>query len=137
MNIKIKLLTVVGTRPELIRLSRIIPSLDKSFNHILVHTNQNFDKNLNEIFFKDLEIRKPDYFFKTRNSSSIKLIGDIFSKIQNIIDKEKPNAFFVLGDTNSCLTAYVAKKNKIPIFHYEAGNRSYDQNVPEEIIEKL
>ncbi len=137
MNIKIKLLTVVGTRPELIRLSRIIPSLDKSFNHILVHTNQNFDKNLNEIFFKDLEIRKPDYFFKTRNSSSIKLIGDIFSKIQNIIDKEKPNAFFVLGDTNSCLTAYVAKKNKIPIFHYEAGNRSYDQNVPEEINRKI
>ena len=137
MNKKNKLLTVVGTRPELIRLSRIIPSLDKSFNHILVHTNQNFDKNLNEIFFKDLDIRKPDYFFKTKNVSSIKLIGDIFVKIQKIIDKEKPNAFFVLGDTNSCLTAYVAKKNKIPIFHYESGNRSYDQNVPEEINRKV
>jgi len=137
MNKKKKLLTVIGTRPELIRLSRIIPNLDKSFKNILVHTNQNFDRNLNEIFFKDLDIRKPDYFFQTKTLSSIELIGNIFNKIQKIIDIEKPDAFFVLGDTNSSLTAYVAKKNKIPIFHYEAGNRCYDQNVPEEINRKI
>ena len=115
MKKKKKILTVVGTRPELIRLSRIIPSLDKSFKNILIHTNQNFDRNLNEIFFKDLDIRKPDYFFQTKIVSSIELIGDIFNKIQKIIDREKPSAFFVLGDTNSSLTAYVAKKNKIPM----------------------
>lgn len=135
--IKFKILTVFGTRPEIIRLSRIIPNLDNFFKNILIHTNQNFDKNLNEIFFKDMKIRKPDYFFEHKYKSNTKLIGQVFENIQNIINKEKPDAFLVLGDTNSCLSAYVAKRNKIPVFHYEAGNRSYDQNVPEEINRKI
>ncbi len=134
---KYKILTVFGTRPEMIRLSRVIPYLDKFFKNILIHTNQNFDKNLNKIFFTDMNIRKPDYFLKHNKKVSSKLIGHVFEDIQKIIDKERPDAFFVLGDTNSCLSAYVAKRNKIPVFHYEAGNRSYDQNVPEEINRKI
>ncbi len=134
---KYKILTVAGTRPELIRLSRIIPSLDKCFKNILVYTNQNFDKNLSKIFFDDLTIRKPNYFFKSKNINSSKLLGSVFEKIEKIINKEKPDAFFVLGDTNSALAAIIAKKNKVPIFHFEAGNRCYDENVPEEINRKI
>ncbi len=134
---KIKILTVVGTRPELIRISRIISSMDKFFTNVLVHTNQNFDKNLNDIFFKDMKIRKPNYFFKNNKKTKFEFLGEIFNKIDKIIKKEKPDGFFILGDTNSCLSAYVAKRNKIPIFHFEAGNRSYDENVPEEINRKI
>ncbi len=134
---KIKILTVVGTRPELIRISRILSCMDNYFNNILVHTNQNFDKNLNDIFFKDMTIRKPNYFFKNSKKKNFEFLGEIFKKIDKIIKKEKPDGFFILGDTNSCLSAYVAKRNKIPIFHFEAGNRSFDQNVPEEINRKI
>ena len=134
---KYKLITVVGTRPELIRLSSIIKNLDVNFDHILIHTNQNFDKNLKHIFFKDLGIKKPKYDLNIKSNNAIETISKIFIKINEILDKEKPDAFFVLGDTNSSLSAIVAKKKKIPIFHYEAGNRCFDQRVPEEINRKL
>ena len=134
---KYKLITVVGTRPELIRLSSIIKNLDVNFDHILIHTNQNFDKNLKHVFFKDLGIKKPKYDLNIKSNNAIKTISEIFIKINEILDKEKPDAFFVLGDTNSSLSAIVAKKKKIPVFHYEAGNRCFDQRVPEEINRKL
>ena len=134
---KYKLITVVGTRPELIRLSSIIKNLDINFDHILIHTNQNFDKNLKHVFFKDLGIKKPKYDLNIKSNNAIETISKIFIKINEILDKEKPDAFFVLGDTNSSLSAIVAKKKKIPIFHYEAGNRCFDQRVPEEINRKL
>ena len=129
---KYKILTVVGTRPEIIRLSQIIKSFDKNFEHLLVHTNQNFDKNLKDVFFKELNLKKPDYDLNVREKTSSKSIASIIYKIEDIIIKEKPDAFFILGDTNSCLSAIVARKYKIPIFHYEAGNRCFDQRVPEE-----
>ena len=134
---KFKILTVVGTRPELIRLSQIIKKFDICFKQVLVHTNQNYDRNLNDIFFKQLNIRRPDYLFKKKNKTSVDFISNSFQKIEKIILKEKPDIFFILGDTNSCLTAIVAKKYKIPIFHYEAGNRCFDQRVPEEINRKI
>ncbi len=134
---KLKLITVVGTRPEIIRLSKSIDSFDKYFNHILVHTNQNYDKNLKDVFFKDLKIRKPDYTFEHKNLDIYQIISNNFIQIEKIIKKEKPDAFLILGDTNSSLTAYVAKRNKIPIFHVEAGNRCFDENVPEEINRKI
>tara|TARA_E500000178_G_scaffold331010_1_gene363439 strand:+ start:3394 stop:4518 length:1125 start_codon:yes stop_codon:yes gene_type:complete len=129
---KYKILTVVGTRPEIIRLSEIIKSFDKNFKHLLVHTNQNFDKNLKDVFFKELSLKKPDYDLKVKEKTASKSIASIIYKIEDIIIKEKPDAFFILGDTNSCLSAIVARKYKIPIFHYEAGNRCFDQRVPEE-----
>ena len=134
---KYKLVTVVGTRPELIRLSEIIKNLDKNFNHILVHTNQNFDKNLKNIFFKDLGIKKPKYDLDIKSNNSIQTIAKILIGVDKILKKEKPDGFFILGDTNSSLSAIVAKKHNIPIFHYEAGNRCFDQRVPEEINRKL
>ena len=134
---KLKLITVVGTRPEIIRLSRSINSFDKFFDHILVHTNQNYDKNLKDIFFEDLKIRKPDYTFEHKNLGIYQIISNNFIQIEKIIKKEKPDAFLILGDTNSSLTSYVAKRNKIPIFHVEAGNRCFDYNVPEEINRKI
>ncbi len=134
---KIKLVTVVGTRPELIRLSRTIPKLDLFYDHILVHTGQNYDYELNEIFFKDLGIRKPNYFLKAAGKNSIETIGKVIIEVNKILIKEKPNAVFVLGDTNSCLSLLAAKKNKIPTFHMEAGNRCFDQRVPEEINRKI
>ena len=134
---KLKLLTVVGTRPEIIRLSCILPKLDESFNHILVNTNQNFDKNLNQIFFKELKLKKPDYDLKNKNFSSFKFIGNLFIKIEEILNKEKPDALLVLGDTNSSLSAICAKKKKIPVFHIEAGNRCFDDRVPEEINRRI
>ena len=136
---KLKVMTVVGTRPEIIRLSEIIKKMDKSkaINHILVHTGQNYDYELNEVFFQDLELRKPNYFLNAVGKSAIETIGNTLIKIEPILEREKPDAFLVLGDTNSCLSAYVAKRKHIPIFHYEAGNRCFDQRVPEEINRKM
>lgn len=136
---KVKILTIVGTRPEIIRLSRIIAKLNKSesIDHKLVHTGQNYDYNLNEIFFDDLGISKPDYFLEAASDSPSKTIGEILIKIDEVLDEIIPDAILVLGDTNSCLSVIAAKKKKIPIFHYEAGNRCFDQRVPEEINRKI
>jgi UDP-N-acetylglucosamine 2-epimerase (non-hydrolysing) len=135
----LKVMTVVGTRPEIIRLSRVIASLDssKAINHIIVHTGQNYDYELNQIFFEDLGIRKPDFFLDAAGKTSAETIGQILIKIDPLLELEKPDAFLVLGDTNSCLCAITVKKRKIPIFHMEAGNRCYDQRVPEEINRKI
>ena len=135
----IKVITVVGTRPEIIRLSRVINRLNKSesIEHILVHTGQNYDYTLNEIFFKDLNIPKPDFYLEAAEETPSQTIGQVLIKIDAIIEKTKPDAFLVLGDTNSCLSVISAKKRKIPIFHMEAGNRCFDQRVPEEINRKL
>ncbi|MDA8630428.1 UDP-N-acetylglucosamine 2-epimerase (non-hydrolyzing) [Flavobacteriaceae bacterium] len=136
---KIHLLTVVGTRPEIIRLSSIINRLNdsKSIKHTLVHTGQNYDYNLNEVFFKDLNISKPDIFLGAASDSPSKTIGNILIKIDSVLDDLQPDAVLILGDTNSCLSAIAAKKKKIPIFHYEAGNRCFDQRVPEETNRKI
>lgn len=134
---QIKIMTIVGTRPEIIRLSRTIILLDEHVNHILVHTGQNYDYELNEIFFKDLGIRKPDHFLNVDTSSLGATIGDIMRKSEEVMRLEKPDGMVVLGDTNSCLAAYMAKRIRIPIFHMEAGNRSYDFNVPEEINRRI
>ena len=135
----IKVMTVVGTRPEIIRLSRVIDRLNKSesIEHILVHTGQNYDYTLNEIFFKDLKIPKPNFYLDAAGENSSLTIGQILIKIDVIIKKTEPDAFLIFGDTNSCLSAIPAKKRKIPIFHMEAGNRCFDQRVPEEINRKL
>ena len=136
---KVKILTILGTRPEIIRLSRIISRLEESnsIDHTLVHTGQNYDYNLNEVFFEDLDIRKPDYFLDSVLDSPSGTIGNILIKIDEILEKISPDAVLVLGDTNSCLSVISAKKKKIPIFHYEAGNRCFDQRVPEEINRKI
>jgi len=134
---QLKVMTIVGTRPEIIRLSRTIALLEKNVQHILVHTGQNYDYELNEIFFKDLELQKPDYFLNVDTSSLGSAVGDIIKKSEEVIRKEMPDAIIVLGDTNSCLAAYMAKRLRIPIFHMEAGNRSYDFNVPEEINRRI
>lgn len=136
-EIKFKLAIVVGTRPEIIRLSRIISLCDELFDLVLIHTGQNYDYELNQIFFEEMDVKKPDYFLNCDRSSVISAIGDIFIKIEPILKEEKPDAFLILGDTNSCLSAYVAKRMKIPIFHLEAGNRCFDSNVPEEINRKV
>ncbi len=133
----LKVMTIVGTRPEIIRLSRVISLLDKHVNHILVHTGQNYDYELNEIFFKDLELRKPDYFMEVNTSSLGAAVGEIIRKSEEILLKERPGALLVLGDTNSCLSAYMAKRLHIPIFHMEAGNRCFDENVPEETNRRI
>ncbi len=134
---KLKVFTVLGTRPEIIRLSEIINKFDIFFDHKIIHTGQNPDYELNEIFFKDLGIRKPDFFLNSNKSNPISTISNILEKINILIKKNKPDAFFILGDTNSSLSSYAAKRNKIPIFHYEAGNRCFDQLVPEEINRKI
>tara|TARA_B100000963_G_scaffold246503_1_gene215860 strand:+ start:320 stop:1465 length:1146 start_codon:yes stop_codon:yes gene_type:complete len=136
-NNKLKVVTVVGTRPEIIRLSLIIKKFDKFFDHKFIHTGQNYDFELNEIFFNELEIREPDYFLNAANSNLGETIGNIIAKSYNIFKKIKPDALFVLGDTNSSLCEISAKRLKIPIFHYEAGNRCFDLNVPEEINRKI
>ena len=133
----LKVMTVVGTRPEIIRLSATIKLLDKYTNHVFVHTGQNYDYELNEIFFEDLGLRKPDHFMNVDVSSLGAAIGDIFKKTEDIINLENPDALLVLGDTNSCLSAYMAKRKHIPIFHMEAVNRSFDFNVPEEINRRI
>ena len=132
-----KVLTVVGTRPEIIRLSRVMSLLDKHTDHVIAHTGQNYDYELNEIFFKDLELRKPDYFLNVDVSSLEASVGDIIRKSGELLRKEKPDALLVLGDTNSCLSDYIAKRLHIPIFHMEAGNRCFDFNVPEEINRRV
>lgn len=135
----LKVITVIGTRPEIIRLSCTIKKLDASsaIKHILVHTGQNYDYELNEIFFKDLELRKPDYFLEAAGNNAVETAGNVLIKIDPILEKEKPDAFLVLGDTNSCLCAIAAKKRHIPVFHMEAGNRCFDQRVPEETNRKI
>ena len=136
---KLKVLTVVGTRPEIIRLSQVLLKLDNSdsIEHILVHTGQNYDYELNEVFFKDLGLRSPDYFLNAAGSNATVTSGQILINIDPVLENIKPDAFLVLGDTNSCLCAIAAKKRKIPIFHMEAGNRCYDQRVPEETNRKI
>ncbi len=133
----IKTLTLIGTRPELIKMSRVIHELDKNFNNILVHSGQNYDYELNEIFFDDLEIRKPDYFLEISNKSTIESISDVIKKIDNVLKKEKPDAFLIYGDTNTSFATIAAKKRKVPIFHMEAGNRCHDMRVPEELNRKI
>lgn len=139
MNKKIKVMTVVGTRPEIIRLALIIKKLDLSpaIEHILVHTGQNYDFELNEIFFEDLDVRKPDFFLNAAGKNASETIGLCIIKIDEILEKVNPDAFLVLGDTNSAMCAIPAKKRHIPIFHMEAGNRSFDQRVPEEVNRKI
>ncbi len=134
---KLKVITVVGTRPEIIRLSRIIAKLDKHCDHILVHTGQNYDYELNEIFFNDLDIRKPDYFLNAAGASSAETIGNVIIAIDKVLIEVKPEALLVLGDTNSCMVVIPAKRRKIPIFHMEAGNRCFDMRVPEEINRRI
>jgi len=136
---RLKVLTVVGTRPEIIRLSMVLQKLDQSeaIDHVLVHTGQNYDFELNEIFFKDLELRKPDFYLGAAGNNATETIGQILIKIDPLLESEKPDAFLVLGDTNSCLCTIPAKKRQIPIFHMEAGNRCFDQRVPEETNRKI
>lgn len=134
---KLKVVTVVGTRPEIIRLSRVLAALDAHMDHVLVHTGQNYDYELNEIFFKDLGIRRPDYFLEAAGISAAETIGTLIARVDPVLAKEKPGAFLVLGDTNSCLAAIAAKRRKIPVFHMEAGNRCFDERVPEEINRKI
>jgi UDP-N-acetylglucosamine 2-epimerase (non-hydrolysing) len=133
----LKVITVVGTRPEIIRLACVIPLFDKYTKHILVHTGQNYDYELNQIFFEDLELRKPDYFLSVDTSSLGHVLGETLIKIEEILDNEKPDAMLILGDTNASIAAIMAKRKHIPIYHMEAGNRSFDANVPEEINRKM
>ena len=139
MKDKLKVMTVVGTRPEIIRLSRVMSALDQSeaIEHIIVHTGQNYDYELNQIFFDDLGIRKPDFFLDAAGATATETVGQILIKIDPLLATEQPDAFLVLGDTNSCLCAIPAKKRHIPIFHMEAGNRCFDQRVPEETNRKI
>ena len=133
----VKVMTILGTRPEIIRLSRIIPKLDKNFDHTLVHTGQNYDYSLNKVFFDDLGLREPDIFLEAACDSPIKTISLILEKIDLFFDEIKPDAILILGDTNSSLVAIPAKRRKIPIFHMEAGNRCFDFRVPEEINRRI
>ena len=134
---KLKVITVIGTRPELIRLSRVIFKLDQYTEHIVIHTGQNYDFELNEIFFQDLDIRKPDYFLDAAGYSAAQTIGNVIISIDPLLEKHKPDAILILGDTNSCMAVIPAKRRKIPIFHMEAGNRCFDQRVPEEINRRI
>ncbi len=134
---KLKVLTLVGTRPEIIRLSRVITKLDQYCDHIFVHTGQNYDFELSQIFFNDLKLRKPDYYLDASGPSAAETIGNIISKVDSVLVKEMPDAVLILGDTNSCLGAISAKRRKIPIFHMEAGNRCFDFRVPEEINRRI
>ena len=134
---KMKVMTIVGTRPEIIRLSRVINSLDENCEHILVHTGQNYDYELNEVFFKDLEIRQPDFFLESAGISGSETIGKVIIAVDKLLKNQQPEAILVLGDTNSCMAAIPAKRQKIPIFHMEAGNRCFDMRVPEEINRRI
>jgi UDP-N-acetylglucosamine 2-epimerase (non-hydrolysing) len=133
----LKVMTIVGTRPELIKLSRVIAELDARLPHVLVHTGQNFDYELNKIFFEQLEIRKPDHFLEVAAGTPAQAIANIIAKSDEVLEKESPDALLLLGDTNSCLSAIAAKRRKIPIFHMEAGNRCFDERTPEEINRKI
>ncbi|MFA7373592.1 MAG: non-hydrolyzing UDP-N-acetylglucosamine 2-epimerase [bacterium] len=132
-----KVMTVVGTRPEIIRLSRVMAALDRYVEHVIVHTGQNYDYELNEVFFEDLEIRRPDCFLEAAGKTACETVGQIIARIDDMLGEVKPDALLILGDTNSCLAAYPAKRRKIPVFHMEAGNRCFDQRVPEEINRKI
>jgi UDP-N-acetylglucosamine 2-epimerase (non-hydrolysing) len=132
-----KIMTIVGTRPEIIKLSRVIAELDKHTEHILAHTGQNYDYELNQVFFEDLEIRKPDYFLDAAGKNAAETIAKVIQKSDELIEKENPDAILLYGDTNSCLSVISAKRRKVPIFHMEAGNRCFDQRVPEEINRKI
>jgi UDP-N-acetylglucosamine 2-epimerase (non-hydrolysing) len=134
---KLRVITVLGTRPEIVRLSRVMTLLDRYVNHVIVHTGQNYDYELNQVFFKDLNIRKPDYFLKVDCSSLGKTYGNILISIEVIFKKEKPDAVLILGDTNTAISAIMAKRMKIPVYHMEAGNRCFDWNVPEEINRRM
>ena len=134
---KLKVITVVGTRPEIIRLSRVMAVLDRYCDHIIVHTGQNYDYELNQIFFNDLELRKPDHFLNAAGANGAETIGNVIISVDKVLAKETPDAMLVLGDTNSCMAAIAAKRRKIPIFHMEAGNRCFDMRVPEEINRKI
>jgi UDP-N-acetylglucosamine 2-epimerase (non-hydrolysing) len=134
---KLKVMTVVGTRPEIIRLSRVLVALDAATDHVLVHTGQNYDYELNEVFFKDLGLRRPDHFLAAVGETTAETIGNVMSKVDAVIESERPEAFLVLGDTNSCLAVIIAKKRRVPIFHMEAGNRCFDQRVPEETNRRI
>lgn len=133
----LKVMTIVGTRPELIKMSRVIAEFDKHTQHILVHTGQNFDYELNQIFFDDLEIRKPDYFLDAVGDTAARAIARTIEKADEVLEKEQPDALLLYGDTNSCLSVIAAKRRKIPVFHMEAGNRCFDQRVPEELNRKV
>ena len=134
---KTKVMTIIGTRPEIIKLSRVMAELERHTEHILVHTGQNYDYELNEIFFKDLKVKKPDYFLDSKGDTTAITIGNIISKSDKLIGEVKPDAVLLYGDTNSCLSVISAKKQQVPIFHMEAGNRSFDQRVPEELNRKI
>lgn len=134
---KIKVMTIVGTRPEIIRLSEVIKACDRYFNHVLLHTGQNWDYTLNDVFFKELELREPDHYLNAVGDSLGDTMGNIIAKSYDVLQRERPDALLILGDTNSALSAISAKRLKIPIFHMEAGNRCFDQNVPEEINRKI
>jgi len=136
-NGRLKVMTIVGTRPEIIRLSRVMALLDEHVNHVIVHTGQNYDYELNEIFWQELELRRPDHFLEIDTSSLGAAVGDVIRKSEQVLLKESPDALLVLGDTNSCLSAYMAKRLHIPIFHMEAGNRCFDPNVPEETNRRI
>jgi UDP-N-acetylglucosamine 2-epimerase len=133
----LKLMTIVGTRPEIIKLCRVLAEAEKHFEHVIVHTGQNYDYELNEIFFKELGIRKPDYFLDSVGKTLAETIGNIIAKADAVMEKEQPDAILLYGDTNSCLSVIPAKRRKIPVFHMEAGNRSFDQRVPEELNRKV
>lgn len=132
-----KVMTVVGTRPEVIRLSRVMPALDRSLEHVIAHTGQHYDYELNQVFFDDLELRRPDHFLGAAGATPCATVGAIIAGVDQLLAKEQPNALLILGDTNSCLAAYPAKRRKIPVFHMEAGNRCFDERVPEEINRRL
>lgn len=134
---KLKVVTVVGTRPEIIRLSRVMAALDQHCEHVIAHTGQNYDYELNEIFFQDLQVRKPDHFLNAAGANAAETIGKVIIAVDVVLEQEKPDAMLILGDTNSCLAAIPAKRRKIPIFHMEAGNRCFDQRVPEETNRKI
>ena len=132
-----KVMTIVGTRPEIIRLSRVIAALERHTSHVLVHTGQNYDFELNQVFFNDLEMRAPDHFLEAAGKTPAETVGLVIARVDEVLASEKPDAILILGDTNSCLAAYPAKRRKIPVFHMEAGNRCFDQRVPEEINRKI
>jgi len=136
-NSRLKVMTIIGTRPEIIRLSRVLERLDEYTDHIIVHTGQNYDYELNEIFFRDLAVRKPDHFLDAATGTAAETIGNILIKVDAVMAQEQPDAVLILGDTNSCLSAIPAKRRKIPIFHMEAGNRCFDQRVPEETNRRI
>lgn len=132
-----KVLTVVGTRPEIIKLSSVIPALDRTFRHVLVHTGQNYDYELNEVFFEGLGLRRPDHFLGAAGGSAMETVAAVIARVDSVLAKEKPDAVLVLGDTNSCLGVLAAKRRRIPVFHMEAGNRCFDERVPEEINRRI